>query len=78
MAHRLVRRLARRAPTARAGAVELRVPRLRTGSYFPSFLEPCRMVEKALVALIQEAWINGVSTRTVDDLVKAMGGTGMS
>lgn len=62
----------------RAGTVELRIPRLRTGSYFPSFLEPRRMVEKALVAVIQEAWINGVSTRAVDDLVKAMGGTGMS
>ena len=62
----------------RAGTVELRIPRLRTGSYFPSFLEPRRMVEKALVAVIQEAWINGVSTRAVDELVKAMGGTGMS
>ena len=62
----------------RAGTVELRIPRLRTGSYFPSFLEPRRMVEKALVAVIQEAWINGVSTRAVDDLVKAMGGTGLS
>lgn len=62
----------------RAGTVELRIPRLRTGSYFPSFLEPRRMVEKALVAVIQEAWINGVSTRAVDDLVKAMCGTGMS
>jgi transposase-like protein len=62
----------------RAGTVELRIPRLRTGSYFPSFLEPRRMVENALVAVIQEAWINGVSTRAVDDLVKAMDGTGMS
>jgi transposase-like protein len=52
----------------RAGTVELRIPRLRTGSYFPSFLEPRRMVEKALTAVIQEAFIQGISTRSVDDL----------
>ncbi len=57
----------------RAGTVELRIPRLRSGSYFPSFLEPRRMAEKALTAVIQEAYIQGVSTRSVDDLVKAMG-----
>ena len=57
----------------RAGTVELRIPKLRTGSYFPSFLEPRRMAEKALTAVIQEAYIQGVSTRSVDDLVKAMG-----
>jgi putative transposase len=62
----------------RAGAVELRIPRLRTGSYFPSFLEPRRMAEKALTAVIQEAYVQGVSTRSVDDLVKAMGGYGVS
>ena len=62
----------------RAGAVELRIPKLRKGSYFPSFLEPRRMAEKALTAVIQEAYIQGVSTRSVDDLVKAMGGTGVS
>ena len=62
----------------RAGTVELRIPRLRKGSYFPSFLEPRRMAEKALTAVIQEAYIQGVSTRSVDDLVKAMGGTGVS
>ncbi len=62
----------------RAGAVELRIPRLRKGSYFPSFLEPRRMAEKALTAVIQEAYIQGVSTRAVDDLVKAMGGSGIS
>ena len=55
----------------RAGTVELRIPKLRTGSYFPSFLEPRRMAEKALTAVIQEAYIQGVSTRSVDDLVKA-------
>src|SRR5438874_10534075 len=62
----------------RAGAVELRIPKLRKSSYFPSFLEPRRMAEKALTAVIQEAYIHGVSTRSVDDLVKAMGGTGIS
>jgi putative transposase len=62
----------------RAGTVELRIPRLRKGSYFPSFLEPRRMAEKALTAVIQEAYVHGVSTRSVDDLVKAMGGTGVS
>jgi transposase-like protein len=62
----------------RAGTVELRIPKLRKGSYFPSFLEPRRMAEKALGAVIQEAYIQGVSTRSVDDLVKAMSGTGVS
>ncbi len=62
----------------RAGTVELRIPKLRTGSYFPSFLEPRRMAEKALTAVIQEAYIQGVSTRSVDDLVKAMGMSSIS
>ena len=62
----------------RAGTVELRIPKLRKGSYFPGFLEPRRMAEKALTAVIQEAYIHGVSTRSVDDLVKAMGATGVS
>ena len=62
----------------RAGTVELRIPKLRKGSYFPSFLEPRRMAEKALTAVIQEAYIQGVSTRSVDDLVRAMGATGVS
>ena len=62
----------------RAGAVELRIPKLRTGSYFPSFLEPRRMAEKALTAVIQEAYIQGISTRSVDNLVKAMGMSGIS
>ena len=62
----------------RAGTVELRIPRLRKGSYFPGFLEPRRMAEKALTAVIQEAYIQGISTRSVDDLVQAMGGTGVS
>ena len=50
----------------RAGTVELRIPKLRRGSYFPGFLEPCRMAEKALTAVIQEAYIQGISTRLVD------------
>lgn len=62
----------------RAGTVELSIPRLRKGSYFPGFLEPRRMTEKALTAVIQEAYIQGVSTRSVDDLVKAMGMSGIS
>ena len=62
----------------RAGTVELRIPKLRKGSYFPAFLEPRRMAEKALTAVIQEAYIQGVSTRSVDELVKAMGMTGIS
>ena len=62
----------------RAGTVELRIPKLRRGSYFPAFLEPRRMAEKALTAVIQEAYIQGISTRSVDDLVKAMGCEGVS
>ncbi len=62
----------------RAGMVELRIPKLRRGSYFPGFLEPRRMAEKALTAVIQEAYIQGISTRSVDDLVQAMGGSGIS
>ena len=62
----------------RAGTVELRIPKLRCGSYFPGFLEPRRTAEKALTAVIQEAYIQGISTRSVDDLVKAMGMEGVS
>src|SRR5215204_1385336 len=57
----------------RLGSLQLRVPELRQGSYFPPFLEPRKTSEKALVAVIQEAWIGGVSTRRVEDLVQAMG-----
>jgi putative transposase len=67
-----------RAWETRAGTVELRIPKLRTGSYFPGFLEPRRMAEKALTAVIQEAYIQGISTRSVDDLVKALGMSGIS
>src|SRR5947208_13849018 len=62
----------------RAGTVELRIPKLRKGSYFPGFLEPRRLAEKALTAVIQEAYVQGVSTRSVDELVRAMGMTGIS
>jgi transposase-like protein len=62
----------------RAGTVELTIPKLRKGSYFPGFLEPRRMAEKALTAVIQEAYIQGLSTRSVDDRVKAMGMSGIS
>jgi putative transposase len=67
-----------RAWETRAGTVELAIPKLRKGSYFPPFLEPRRAAEKALTAVIQEAYVHGVSTRSVDDLVKAMGMTGIS
>jgi transposase-like protein len=62
----------------RLGTLQLRVPKLRQGSYFPPFLEPRKVSEKALVAVIQEAWIGGVSTRRVDELVQAMGLSGIS
>jgi transposase-like protein len=62
----------------RVGSVELRIPKLRKGSYFPTFLEPRRTSEKALTAVIQEAYVQGISTRSVDDLVKAMGMEGIS
>ena len=62
----------------RAGTVELRIPKLRKGSYFPGFLEPRRLAEKALTAVIQEAYIQGVSTRSVDELVKTLGMGGIS
>jgi putative transposase len=62
----------------RGGSVDLKIPKLRKGSYFPGFLEPRRTAEKALAAVIQEAYIQGVSTRSVDELVKSMGMTGIS
>jgi transposase-like protein len=62
----------------RAGTVELRIPKLRKGTYFPGFLEPRRMAEKALTAVIQEAYVQGISTRSVDELVKALGMSGIS
>jgi len=62
----------------RAGTVELRIPKLRKGSYFPGFLAPRRLSEKAITAVIQEAYIQGVSTRSVDDLIKALGMSGIS
>jgi putative transposase len=62
----------------RLGQLNLRIPKLRTGSYFPPFLEARKTTEKALISVIQEAWIAGVSTRKVDDLVQAMGLAGIS
>jgi transposase-like protein len=62
----------------RAGTIELQIPKLRKGSYFPGFLEPRRTAEKALAAVIQEAYVQAVSTRGVDELVKALGMTGIS
>jgi putative transposase len=62
----------------RVGTIELAVPRVRDGSFYPSFLEPRKRAERALVAVVQEAYVQGVSTRRVDDLVQALGLTGMS
>src|SRR5919206_3575651 len=62
----------------RVGSLELRVPRVRDGGYYPALLEPRRRGERALVAVVQEAYVNGLSTRRVDDLVKALGMTGIS
>src|SRR6476659_5000334 len=67
-----------RAWETRAGRIDLAIPKLRKGSYLPSFLEPRRTAEKALTAVIQEAYVHGVSTRAVDALVKAMGASGIS
>ncbi len=62
----------------RVGTVELAVPKVRDGSYFPSLLEPRKRAERALVAVVQEAYVQGVSTRRVDELVKSLGMTGIS
>ncbi len=62
----------------RVGTMELRIPKLREGSYFPSLLEPRRRSEKALLAVIQQAYVEGVSTRRVDDLIKSLGCDGIS
>ena len=67
-----------RAWDTRVGSIELAIPKLRQGSYFPSFLEPRRRSEQALVAVVQEAYVNGVSTRKVDRLVEALGLAGVS
>ena len=67
-----------RAWDTRVGSVELRVPRVRDGDFFPSLLEPRRRAERALVAVVQEAYVQGVSTRRVDELVKALGLDGIS
>ena len=67
-----------RAWQTRAGEIELAIPRLRSGSYFPGFLEPRSRSEKALVAVIQEAYVNGVSTRKVERLVTQLGLSGIS
>jgi transposase-like protein len=62
----------------RVGSIELQVPRVRVGNYLPSFLEPRKRAERALVAVVQEAYVLGVSTRRVDDLVQSLGITGIS
>ena len=67
-----------RAWETRVGTVDLAIPKLRKGSYFPAFLEPRRTADKALAGVIQEAYVQGVSTRSVDELVKAVGMSGIS
>jgi putative transposase len=62
----------------RMGTMNLKIPKLRSGTYFPSFLEPRKMSEQALVAVVQEAYVKGISTRKVDDLVQALGMSGIS
>ena len=62
----------------RSGTIALRIPKLRKGSYFPGFLEPRKSSEKALAAVVQEAYVQGISTRSVDELVKALGMSGIS
>ena len=64
--------------TTKAGDVELRIPKLRKGSFFPIILQPRRRIDQALYAVVMEAYVHGISTRSVDDLVEAMGGTGVS
>ena len=61
-----------------AGDIELRIPKLRKGSFFPSILEPRRRIDQALYAVVMEAYLQGVSTRAVDDLVAALGPTPVS
>jgi putative transposase len=62
----------------RVGTIELKMPRVRDGSFFPSLLEPRRRAERALVSVVQEAYVQGISTRRVDDLVQALGMQGIS
>lgn len=64
--------------TTKAGDVELRIPKLRKGSFFPIILEPRRRIDQALYAVVMEAYVHGISTRSVDDLVEAMGGVAIS
>ena len=59
--------------STKAGDVELKIPKLRTGSFFPSILERRRRIDRALFAVVIEAYVHGVSTRKVDDLVAALG-----
>jgi transposase-like protein len=62
----------------RVGTIELKVPRVRDSSFFPSLLDPRTRAERALVGVVQEAYVHGVSTRRVDDLVKSLGMAGIS
>ena len=75
---RLTRRNGYRRWDTRAGSIELQIPKLRRGSYFPALLEPRRRAERALLAVVQQAYVEGVSTRRVDDLVRSLGCEGIS
>ena len=59
--------------STKAGDVELKIPKLREGSFFPALLEPRRRIDRALLAVVMQAYVHGTSTRKVDDLVKALG-----
>ena len=77
-AHHAAQRLPARRWDTRAGSIELQIPKLRQGSYFPALLEPRRRAERALLAVVQQAYVEGVSTRRVDDLVRSLGCEGIS
>jgi putative transposase len=77
-AHGVSQRGRTRTWDTRVGTIELAIPKVRPGTYFPSLLQPRRRAEHALLAVVQEAYVHGVSTRKVDDLVKALGVDGIS
>ena len=70
---RIATAIGRGAGTRGPGEIELQIPKIRQGSYFPSFLEPRRRSEQALLAVVQQAYVCGVSTRRVDQLVESLG-----
>ena len=77
-AHHPAQRYRPRRWGTRAGSIELQIPKLRQGSYFPALLEPRRRAERALLVVVQQAYVEGVFTRRVDDLVGSLGCEGIS